>query len=177
MSNHSCGGGCCGGDSSHQHSPCSSCSCHNALPNSDTNPLHVEISPEEEIFLQKLAQCPFLPMVQYIVTSSKSHDLNNVALSPVFLETGKETLDEIKALGNILLDLEEKDIISIDFDTPLPGTNEDLFSQSDSFALLKETVDAGTSNPDFLFDTPTIEFGSVCLTPLGDLVVDQLDFL
>lgn len=162
----SCGSGCCGG------------SCGGAsMPQNGENPLEVHINPSEESFLQKLAQCPFLPVAQYLLTSSQDDELGNMALSPVFLETGAESLEEIKALGDVMLSLEERSIISLDFDSPLQGTDETLFYKSSSFALLEKTVEEGKAQEDFLFDAPTIIFGSVCLTALGDLVVDQLDFL
>lgn len=166
-----CGGGCHEGGTS----DCSSCSC--GLPTSDENPLEVHISPEEEQFLQKLAQCPFLPVAQFLLQSSQSDHLNNMALSPVFLETGTESLDEIHQLKNVLLALEDRNIISLDFDAPLQGTDEALFYNSTSFALLNQTVEEGKGQEGFLFDSTNIEFGSVCLTALGDLVVEQLDFL
>lgn len=168
-------GGCCGSSVSQGCGPCSACD--NGLPPSDKNPLEVYISTEEEAFLGKLAQCPFLPVAQYLLTSSQSEHLTNLALSPVFLETGKETLDEIKGVGEIMLDLEERSIISLDFDAPLEGTDESLFYESFSFGLLKETVEEGRAREDFLFDAPTIVFGSVCLTALGDVIVDHLEFM
>lgn len=178
-------GGCCGGhdDPNHVHGSCgggcSGCGCggHNGLPESEKNPLEVHITPKEEEFLQKLAQTPFLPVAQYLLTSKESEHITNAALSPVFLETGKETVAEIKAVGHVLLDLEERSIISLDFDSPLEGTDESVFYDSDSFALLKETVEEGKAKEEFIFHAPSIQFGSVCLTALGDLIIDQLDFL
>lgn len=168
--------GCCGGSCSSSGSGCGGCSGAD-LPPSDKNPLEVHISPEEEQFLKKLAQSPFLPIVQYVMTSSKSEHLTNMALSPVFLETGSESLDEIKALGDIILDLEERSIISLDFDTPLEGTDESIYYNSVSFQLLKDAIEDGKKQTEFLFDAPSIVFGSVCFTALGDLIIDQLEFL
>lgn len=173
MSEHQC---CGGGCHTEENSPCSSCACH-SLPESQKNPIEVKISTEEEAFLQKLSQCPFLPVAEYITTSSKSHHLRNVALSPVFLETGKETVPDLNTLGDIILDLEERDIISLDFDTPLDGTDESLFTNSHSFQLLQDTVKEGMNREDFLFDQTHIEYGSVCLTALGEIIIEQLRYL
>lgn len=168
-----CGSGCCGGANHDQETGC--CGCSGGMPQ-ENSPLELRISPPEEAFLSKLAQCPFLPVAEFFISSSKTDDFTNLALSPVFLETGEETLEEIKIIGQILLGLEEKNIISLDFDSPLEGSDPNLFYNSHAFALLKKTVEEGNVNEGFLFDTPTIELGSVCLTAIGDLVVEQLDF-
>lgn len=178
MADHQCCGGANHADGASSCGGCGgSCGCSSGLPDNTENPLEVHISPNEERFLQKLAQCPFLPVAQYLLTSSQDDELGNMALSPVFLETGTETLDEIKAVGEVILGLEDRSIISLDFDAPLQGTDETLFYKSSSFALLEQTVEEGKAREDFLFDAPTIIFGSVCLTALGDLIVDQLDFI
>lgn len=179
MSEHGCGG-CCGGDNhGTSHSGCGGGGCGGGegCCSSNSGPLEVHISPEEEQFLQKLAQCPFLPVAQFLLKSSQSDHLCNMALAPVYLETGKETLPEIKALGQVLLDLEDKNIISIDYDSPLEGCDQSLFTNSDAFHLLEQTVAEGKETGEFLFDAPAIDFGSLCLTAVGDLVIEQLDVI
>lgn len=173
-----CGGGGCGGNCScASGGECGSGCCGSALPAESKNPLEVEITDGEAMFLEKLAQCPFLPVAEFVVRNSESDDIGSLALSPVFLETGRETLDEIKEIGQIILGLEQKDIISLDFECALDGTDENLFFQSDAYHLLEKTVEEGKGEENFIFDHAAIEFGSVCLTAVGDLVVDQLDFL
>lgn len=172
MSEHSCCGGGC-----HQSNASQCNSCCQSLPEESKNPLQVEISMEEEVFLKKLAVCPFLPMANYMLLSSQSHHLRNVALSHIFLESGDETIAEIKEMAEVIHDLEERDIISVDFDAPLEGTDTSLFTNSVSYGLLLETIKDGASRPDFLFDQSEIEYGSVCLTALGDIIIDQLEYL
>ncbi len=174
MSEHGCGG-CCGGhDKGESHHGCGGCG---GGCGGNADPLQVHITPEEEKILEKLAQCPFLPVAQFLLKSSQSDHLTNLALSPVYLETGKETLPQIKEIGQILLDLEEKDLISLDFNSPLEGSDPRLFQDSDAYHLLEKTVEEGKATGEFLFDAPEIEFGSLCLTALGDLVIEQLDFI
>lgn len=175
MSEHQCCGCGCHQSTESNQSPCNSC-CQ-SLPEDSKNPLHVEISPSEEILLKKLAQCPFLPMAHYLLTSTQSHHLKNIALSHVFLESGEETIPQIKETAQTLLELEERDIVSMDFDTPLEGTEEGLFTNSLSYKLLLDTIKDGASREDFIFDQSEIQFGSVCLTALGDIIVDQLEYL
>lgn len=180
MSEHECGG-CCGGhdhgDHHHHEEHSGGCGGCHGCGSQASGPVEVHISPEEEQFLQKLAQCPFLPVAEFLLKSSKSDHLTNMALSPVYLETGKETLPQIKAIGQVLLSLEEKELISLDYDSPLEGCDQRLFTNSDAFHLLEQTVEEGKASGEFLFDAPVVEFGSICLTAVGDLVIEQLDFI
>lgn len=181
MSEHGCGG-CCGGHDTEERqgggccgSTAGSGGCCGGGGHSE--PQQVHISPEEEAFLEKLAQCPFLPVAQFLLKSSKSDHLTNLALSPVFLETGKESLPQIKEIGQVILGLEDKDLVSLDYDTPLEGSDPRLFQESTAYALLQQTVEEGKASGEFLFDAPEIEYGSLCLTAMGELVIEQLDFI
>lgn len=174
MSEHGCGG-CCGGhDHTEESHGCGGCG---GGCGGQSQPLEVHITPQEEAFLSKLAQCPFLPVAQFLLKSKQSDHLTNLALSPVYLETGKETLPQIKEIGQVILSLEDKDLLSLDFDQALEGSDPRLFQDSDAYHLLEKTVEEGKATGEFLFDLPLIEFGSIGLTPMGELVIEQLDFM
>lgn len=180
MSEHQCGSGdsCCGG-SSHSSGGCGGCGggCGGgAVPQNSENPLEVHISPAEEAFLAKLSQCPFLPVVQMVLRSNIPETQPHMSLEPVFLETGDEALEQVKLTGQTLLMLEDKNIISLDYTCPLEGSDYSLFQNSAAFALLVDTIEQGKSDPDFPYSPPEIVEGSVCLTAIGELVIDQLDF-
>lgn len=162
------GGGCasgqCGGCSSASSGCCGS---------QREEPLY--ISTEEEEMLQHFAQCPFLPIAQFRLHPSGEGEI--MTLEPVFLLTGKETLDIIKERGQTLLLLEEKGILSLDYEQALQEDDYRFFRESVAFRLLVQTVSEGRETGSFLYELPTVTLGSIGLTPLGDLVIEQLDFL
>lgn len=178
MSNQNCCGGGCHANQNHQASGCGGCGggCGGASTGSNS-PLEVQISEKEEAFFQKLAQSPFLPVAKFLMKSVQPEELGDLELAPVFLESGAETLEEIKFRGHTLLQLEHKSLISIDYDSPLEGSDRNLYHNSDAFAQLQKTVNEGKSSGEFLFDGPSVILGSICLTALGDLVLEQLDFV
>ncbi|MFI3253240.1 MAG: hypothetical protein R3Y63_02705 [Eubacteriales bacterium] len=173
MSEHGCGGGC----SSHNSGGCGGCGSHGAggcgggsgIPDSD-NPLEVMITPQEEIFLQKLSQCPFLPVAQFLLRAKDPNEQGHMSLEPVFVETGDEDFSEIKRQAEVILILAQKNIVSVDFDAPLEGSDYSIFNNS--FQTLSNAV--ADSQEEFY--PPEMVCGSVCLTAVGDIVVEQLDF-
>lgn len=178
--------GCCG----HHHAPepqpepeqhgcgdgCASCSIPE-LQGRAGDMQQVTVTPQEEEFLAKLAQTPYLPLAQFILTSSWDDDLINVALSPVYMEIRETTLEEIHAIAQVLHSLEEKNLISLDYGKPLKGYEPTLYYESVAFHLLEKTVEEGMDLPGALFDDAMVEMGSIALTPLGQVVVDQLDYV
>ena len=69
---------------------------------------------EQEIhFLKELGQIPFLP-----VARTKGD------LTPVYLEEGLDRKEEFSLLLQVL---EKKNLISLDYDKPLKGMDEDLY--------------------------------------------------
>ncbi len=179
MSEHGCGsnGGCCGG-ASHDSGGCGGCGggCGGGtVASPDKNPLEVTITPQEEQFLEKLAQSPFLPVAMFLLRHLKDAN-QHMSLAPVYLETGTESLEEVKMCGQILLGLEDKNIVSLDYDSPLEGSDPSIFQTSQAFARLSETVTYVNQEEPDSFAPPEIVYGSVGLTAIGDLVLEQLRF-
>lgn len=95
-----CGGDCasCGGN-------CPSCGgCGGAL----------FLTPGEIAMLRRLGQIPFLPIARRIDT-----------VDPVYLE---ETDKSVTEYGLILMCLEKKGLISLDFDRPLAGVDDSAYA-------------------------------------------------
>ena len=70
--------------------------------------------------------------------------------------------------------LAEHHIISLDYDIPLENCDYSEYEQSDVFAYLKETVAAGQSNPNFVFDMAALQFGSMALTGIGQDALEKI---
>ncbi len=184
--------GCCGG---HHHDPvpppepepeetcssggCSSCAgCSPQLaPGREGAMTQIEITPDEEDFLKKLAQTPYLPLAEFFLTSSQEADLTNTVLAPVFLETGEESMQEIRNTGKVLKRLEEKELVTLDYNKPLKNADANFFLDSSAFQILEETVEQGQELSGALFDTANLGMGSISLTQLGQVVIDQLEYL
>jgi hypothetical protein len=137
----------------------------------------VELTEAEANLLRQFAQIPFLPLARFLMVNQEEDDLESVGLAPVFLSDGKETVAQIKEVGNLLLDLEEKGLITLDYDIPLSGYDYEIYRTSDAYLLFVDTVLEGSQREGFLFDTPILELGSMALTAAGRSAVEQLDHL
>ncbi len=150
-------GCCCGG-------------CHAAAPQEE-----VSVSTEELQFLQKLAQTPYLPLASFLLKSTQSNHLESVALAPVYLNSKADSMETVKNTASLLKSLHEKGLISLDYEEPLENGDYSEYTDSESYAYFKETVAEAEGKKDFLFDTPSLELGSMALTYTGQLLIDRLE--
>ena len=134
----------------------------------------IYITEDEHAFLLMLAQTPFLPLGRFIMTSSKSDDLESVALAPVYMTDRHETMETVKKTGRTLTSMEEKGLITLDYDLPLEQADYSVFEESALYKAFCETVREGSSNNTFLFDQPLLETGSIALTALGRAALESL---
>lgn len=132
------------------------------------------ISDDEKSFLKVLAQTPFLPVTKFVMKSSKSEHLENIALAPVYLSSENDSLQTVKHIAAILHALEEKNIVSIDYDIPLENGDYGMYENSDVYTYFVETINEGKLRPEFLFDIPALESGSIALTAYGMYVIESL---
>ncbi len=112
-------------------------------------------------FLQLLKTHHFLPCARFILKSTTEPSFSSVALAPVFIRDGEESVGVLRATGDMLLELEAHGYISIDYDIPLDGYDYTHFKDSRAYQLFVQTVMEGKDRPGFLGDTPTIELGSI----------------
>ena len=159
-------GACCSG---HDHQEQGCCCSHSQGEHGSVTLSHAQVE-----LLSTLAQVSYLPLTQLLLKSTKSDHLEAVALSPVYLEDSGESMEQVKQTGEMLLELEEYGLISLDFDLELKGYDYQLYLDSAVFALLQQTVEEGRGREDFLYDLAEVERGSMALTNLGYAVVDRL---
>ena len=88
-------------------------------------------------------------------------DFSSVALSPVYLRGPEETMDQVKETGRMLLDLEERGWLTLDYGYPLEGYPYTEYRESALYALFQRTVKEAAGRPGFLGDTPVLELGSI----------------
>ncbi len=169
MSEHKHSHGCGCGSHSHHHDHHHNCGCHSHGIHEKgcckhKNVTIEDLSETELVFLRQLLESRLLPVVRFIVTSSKEHDFKNVALSPVFIVDVKDSMEQIKSIGKQLKNLEDLGLITLDYDIPLEGYAYKEFLDSEIYAYFNETVKEARGKDNFLGDIPTIECGSIAPT-------------
>lgn len=135
----------------------------------------IYITEDEKTFLMKLAQIPFLPLTRFVMRSTASDDTESGALAPVYMEDKNDAMNTVKKTGDILLSLEEKYLITLDYDLPLQNGDYSVYEESELYQLFRSTVAEGGKQAGFLFDQPVLERGSIALTALGQDALDSLE--
>lgn len=160
-----CGGGCCG--SSREDASSGGC-----CATKQQEPL--ELNKEELTFLLELSQVAYLPLAQFVMTNSENDAIGFIALPAVHLKTADDSLEVVKERSKTLRSLEQKRLISLDYELPLEGYDYKEYLNSAVYAYFEETVNQGKEQPDFICDTAEIDLGSMALTALGIRAVDSI---
>lgn len=183
--NHSDGCGCgskhehgddCGCGSEHQHEHNTGNSCGENCECGSKNEIGLkfdstELSIKELSFIKLLDRHLYLPLVQFIIKGDNHFE--SIALSNVFIQSPHQTINQTKDTGSMLKGLEEKGIITLDYDIPLDGCDYSDYKNSDIYQEFCGVVDEGKSNPNFLGKEAVLECGSIALTPVGEQLVQQ----
>ena len=141
---------------------------------------HAPIVPPEGLtaiqpdFLLALRQRQCLPIARFCLQSSKDEELFAVALSPVYLSKPDESMEQAKAYGRALAQLEAMDLLTLDYDIPLRHYPYREYHTSELYAYFVQTTAEAALLPDAAFDTPCLELGSMALTEAGENEVDEL---
>ncbi|MDR1159063.1 MAG: hypothetical protein LBK69_00330 [Syntrophomonadaceae bacterium] len=131
---------------------------------------------EEKEFLSLLAATPFLPVCRFVVKSTQSEHLELIALAPVYLTSQKDSLEEVKEKKALLSGLSNYGLITLDYDILLENGDYTVYEKSEVYTYFRKTVYTGKiERPDFLFDTPVLETGSLALSGLGQEMLERLD--
>lgn len=134
----------------------------------------IYITEDEYAFLMKLAELPFLALTRFVMRSTTSEDAESVALAPVYMTDKNESMETVKKTGAILQSLEEKFMITLDYDMPLQNGDYAVYEESLLYQHFCNTVQEGSRQAGFLFDQPVLERGSMALTSLGQDALDSL---
>jgi len=155
-------------DQNHSHSCCDEC-CDHSLES-------LTINSKEISFLRELVKCSYLPVSRFIMSSSIEEEARLVSLAPVYINSVDDNMETVKEIRTVLSELEEKGLISLDYDIPLQDYDYTQYTKSALFSYFKETVNEGKRrNPSFLFDTAEIELGSIALTEFGEKVSENIE--
>jgi len=116
-----------------------------------------------EGFIHLLNTHHFLPCARFLLKSTRQPEFTSIALAPVFISDGEESVALLRSIGELLLGLEQHGYISIDYDIPLDGFDYTYFQESKAYRLFEQTVQEARGREGFLGDIAAIEFGSIAL--------------
>ncbi len=187
--NHNCG---CGGHSHHEHhahnhSEGKCCGKHGHSHHKHEHHGHgccgkhghapVEIpaiTAEQRQILLSMAKTTYLPLVRFVMKSSKSSHFESVALAPVYLQDENASMDEVKACGKILTDMEALGLITLDYDIPLDSYEYSEYKNSAVYSYFIKTMEESIGKDGFVFDTADFEKGSIAMTDVGHKILHDI---
>ena len=164
----------CGHEHHHHHEHDCDCGCghhHHRDPRPVTErALSIEVNGNELAILKTIEAVGCLPVARFVGTNSAEEEVFIDFLSPVYLYDEHDTMEDVKAIGTVLKGLEEKDLLSLDYDMPINGFDYSMYTESDLYAYFVDTIAEAKDREGFLCDTAQIELGSMAVTDLGQQV-------
>ncbi len=122
--------------------------------------------PEADL-LRLIGRYSCLPVARFALRSSKDDSLDMTAMEPVTIEHEDDSIEAVRTRGDTLLSLEDKGLITLDYDIPITGYDYAGYQSSALFKQLELAAMEAAGRPGFLFDLPVIEGGSMALTDMG----------
>lgn len=157
---HGCGCGC--GHEHHHH--------HHEHPVVTPEAAAIEVSGHELAILKTVQAVGCLPVARFVALKSDEDEVVIDCLSPVYLYETTDTMEEVKVMGAVLRGLEDKGLLSLDYDLPIRDFDYSLYTDSELYAYFTRTIAEAKGREGFLCDTPDIELGSMAVTELGEQV-------
>lgn len=157
----------------HEHHHGCGCGCgrhHHEPPVVTPEAEAIQVSGHELAILQTVQATGCLPVARLIALKSDEDEVVIDCLSPVYLYDTADTMEEVKAMGAVLRGLEEKGLLSLDYDRPIRNYDYSLYTRSELYAYFVRTIAEAKGREGFLCDTPDIELGSMAVTDLGEQV-------
>ncbi len=151
------------------------CSGSNGIHNCGCQDRTIYITEDEKTFLTRLSQFAFLPLARFVMLSSQTDDAVSIALAPVYLNDKDDSSDTVKNNGELLQSLEDKYLITLDYDLPLKNGDYSMYEESGLYRDFRETARAGVIQDGLLFDLPELQRGSIALTSLGRDALDAFE--
>lgn len=164
--------GCaCGHDHHHHDHGCACGHHHHHDPRPVTEQaMAVQVSGNELAILKTVEAVGCLPVARFVATKSDEEEVLIDCLSPVYLYDAADTMEDVKAIGAVLRGLEEKGLMSLDYDMPIVDFDYSMYTGSDLYAYFVDTIAEAKGRDGFLCDTAQIELGSMAVTELGEQV-------
>lgn len=153
----------------HEHNE--HCGCghtHAPVPTPDGfSPIQVDI-------LLALRQRQCLPIACFNLLKTDDDARHSVALAPVFLSATNDSMEQVKQLGQELSQLEEMDLLTLDYDIPLQNYPYEEYRDSELYAYFVQTVAEAAKRTEATYDKSGLDLGSMALTDAGEEMVDKI---
>jgi hypothetical protein len=133
------------------------------------------VTEEEKALLLKLAEIPFLPLTRFVMKRADSDESVSVAQAPVFLNDQHDSADAVKKTGDVLLSLEDKYLITLDYDLPLTNGDYSMYEKSRLYRDFCEALQKGIDQDGVTYSLPMLQRGSMALTALGQDALDSIE--
>ncbi|MDL2206126.1 hypothetical protein LJC33_04355 [Eubacteriales bacterium OttesenSCG-928-N13] len=128
----------------------------------------------QQNMLLALHERNYLPLAQFTMSSTQEDEVYAVALAPVYLGTPDDDMQQVKQLGEQLMELSNAGLITLDYDIPIEGYPYQEYNDSALFRFFQDTVKEGSTMHGSLFDTANLELGSMAITELGIARADEM---
>ena len=154
----------------HEHD--GQCSCgHTHAPVTTPN----DLSPIQVDMLMALRQRHCLPAACFTLSKTNDDARHSVALAPVYISAPDNSMEQVKQIGLELSQLEDMDLLTLDYDIPLQNYAYEEYKNSTLYAYFKQTVAEAAKRPGATFDTPGMDLGSMALTDAGEEMIDSIN--
>ena len=157
----------------HHHGEGCGCGEHDHDHDGDGPDYENGLSIAENNVLMALLDRGALPVARFTLTSSKDSSGYAVAMEPVYIASPTDSLDDIREYGQLFAGMEDKGLIDLDYEYPLPGYPYHEYRGSDAWRRFTETA-AEAKTRGFTFDTPRLELGGITLTEQGQETIDEM---
>lgn len=167
----------------HHHEHGENCGCghhHEHGENCGCGHHHVEIPVPENMtpiqvnFLLGLQQYQCLPVARFAYAKSNDALRYGVALEPVFISDVKDSMAQVKEIGQELRSLEEMGLLVIEYDMPIENYTYREYKEAELYAYFEKTMTEAGKMPNATFDLAKLELGSMVLSEEGAQFVQEL---
>lgn len=132
------------------------------------------LTPIQVDFLLTLRQRQCLPVACFTLSKTDDDARHSIALAPVYLSATGDSMEQVKQLGQALSQLEEMDLLTLDYDIPLQNYAYHEYRTSELYAYFVQTVAEGAKRPGAMYNVPGLDLGSMALTDAGEEIVDTI---
>lgn len=131
-----------------------------------------QVTKEEMEILQEIKAVRRYPVCRFELRSSQEDELVSTALDTVHLTDENETMESVKARGELLRSLEEKGLIMLVYQLKtFVKSDYQPYHNSAIYHQLQQLVQEGGKREDYLFDYAFVKKGMAVLTVKGKYAV------
>lgn len=129
------------------------------------------LNTQQRELLTKMKNCKRFTIVRLELYNSKQTDLVSTALNALHLEQTQTSLEQAKAVCNLLMEMEQMGLVNLCYTPRITAYSDyEIYEKSSIFAQLCELAKQGAKKPGFLFDAARIRRGVATVTEKGRML-------